>query len=324
MKIIIIILAMIFSTHTTNYQLPTTKLGVTFSPMYAKYLGLDWQKIYLASLDQLKIKFFRIPTYWNTIELAPSQYNFDEVDLMVKEAEKRGVKIMMVVGMRQPRWPECHPPQWAKQLSLSQRQQQTLKFVAATIQRYQNSPVITAWQVENEPFVSWFGENCDPPDDQFLQKEIQLVRSLSPQHPIVVTESGEWSTWVKAMKNSDILGISLYRKAHNPNFGYITYPFPSWMYTLKSNLVRKFFAFQNQQTIIAELQAEVWADQGVIDTPIETQLKLFNAKELQQNVQYAQKTGFGEIYLWGVEWWFYMSDQGHPEYLDYAKGIFKR
>ena len=43
--------------------------GVTFSLPYARdTLGLDWQKAYLAVLDDLKVGHIRIPAYWTELE----------------------------------------------------------------------------------------------------------------------------------------------------------------------------------------------------------------------------------------------------------------
>lgn len=301
---------------TSHLPPPTSNLGVTFSPMYAKYLGLDWQKTYISSLDDLKIRNLRIPTYWSQIENNPGRVDFSEVDFMVQQASLRGVQLIMVVGARQPRWPECHYPDWAKKISISERQQKTLQFIQTTINKYGSNPTITAWQVENEPYASWFGEGCDHPDPQFLQSEVSLVKNLDPKRPIIITDSGEWSLWTKASQNADILGISVYKKAFNPNLGYLDYPFPIWSYILKSKLVGK-------KTIISELQAEAWTKQGAKETDPDEAAKRFTVQNLKNNVQFAQKTNFSQIYLWGLEWWYFMAEHGHPEYLEYARTIFK-
>lgn len=298
------------------------KYGVTFSPNYARYLKLDWQKTYLQILDELKVKHLRLPSFWDTIQKDPVKDDFSEVDFMLSEAEKRGAQVVLVLGGRQPRWPECHIPAWAKRLPLIERQQRTYVFVKKVVERYKDREVISAWQVENEPFVSWFGESCDPPDKDFLKKEIELVKKLDPERLIIVTDTGEWSLWKDAMQASDILGISLYRKAHNPYFGYTTYPLPTFFYPVKSNIVRKIFAPQNQKTIIAELQTEPWTQKAIPDTSLEEQTRLFSVNDLKNNINYAKKTGFDEIYLWGVEWWFWADKMGYPQYLEYAKTLF--
>jgi hypothetical protein len=50
--------------------------------------------------------------------------------------------------------------------------------------------------------------------------------------------------------------------------------------------------------------------------------KIFSARDFKKYVNFAQKTGFDEVYLWGVEWWYFMKEKGYPEYLEYAKNLF--
>lgn len=317
---VIVILGWVFE---KTQPISQVKYGVSFSPRYARYLKLDWQKVYIQILDDLKVKKLRLPSYWTSLQPDSEEFDFSETDFMLLEAEKRGVEVILVVGARQPRWPECHIPDWAKNLSVENRQQKTLEFVQKVVERYKGNTSIKAWQVENEPFVNWFGEKCEDLDSVFLQKEIALVKKLDPKKPIVITESGEWSFWNKAMKISDILGISLYRKVHNPIFGNTAYPIPSFAYHLKSDLIRKMFAPNNQKTILSELQAEPWFEKGVLDTSLDEQIGLFSLEDFKSNVQYAQKTGFNEVYLWGIEWWYWISLQGHTGYLDFAKTLFE-
>jgi hypothetical protein len=151
------------------------------------------------------------------------------------------------------------------------------------------------------------------PDEDFLKKEVELVRILNGK-PIIVTDSGELGFWITPMKLSDIFGTTLYRKVYDKTFGYITYPYPSIFYNLKSTVVRALFAKNNQKTIIVELQAEPWlAKNG--QSP-------FSVEDFKKNINYAKQTGFDTTYLWGVEWWYFMEKSGHPQYLEYAKSLF--
>lgn len=296
--------------------------GVTFSPDYAQNLGLDWKQTYLKTLDELKVKNLRIPSYWKNIEPAEGKFDFSEDDFMVSEAEKRGAKLIMVVGMKQPRWPECQPPNWAYDLSLEDRKNKTLELVKTVVEKYKTSPAIWAWQVENEPLFK-FGTHCDPPDKYFLKAEVDLVKSLDPQKPVILTDSGEWRPWVEPMQLSDYFGTTMYRSSYNEFLNlYVKLPFPPQFYILKSNLVRKYFAPKNLETINIELQAEPWSATSLYQTPLDTQTNLFSLQDFKDNVEFAKETEFAKIYLWGVEWWFYMAGQGHPEYLNYAKTLF--
>lgn len=323
-KVILILLVIVIAVNVVlgkSYSAQQIKYGVTFSPKYASYLNLDWQKTYLQILDELQVKNLRIPTYWDVLEPNSGKYEFSETDFMLEEAAKRGAKVILVLGARQPRWPECHIPTWVKSLTITQRQQKTLEFVAKVVGRYQDHPEIISWQVENEPFLASFGEGCDKADEKFLKTEIDLVRAQS-RKKIIISDSGELGTWIVPMQTSDIFGTTLYRRVYDKFLGYITFPLPPYYYNLKSSMIRRIFAAGNQKTIIVEFQAEPWlAGRNFVSTKEQSQL--FTADQFKSNINYVGKTGFDEVYLWGVEWWYFMAKNGHPEYLNFAKTLFK-
>ena len=324
--VVVAVLTLTFAGQTLfnkTYHFPQKMIfGVTFSPVYAQYLHLDWKQTFIKTLDELRVRDFRIPTYWNNLEKERDEFNFEEVDFMLSEAEKRGAKIILVVGFRQPRWPECYLPDWAASLSLEEKRDRILQFVQKTVERYENNSSIWAYQVENEPFLPFFGENCDRRDPDFLKKEVDLVRSLSDK-PIIITASGELEIWITQMQLSDIFGTTLYREVYNPLIGYVSYPILPYFYNLKSQIIRKVFAPQNQKTIISELQAEPWLIGETLTYDPKRQTELFPVNKLIANIDYARKVGFDRAYLWGVEWWYWMEKMGYPEYLEYAKTLFR-
>lgn len=296
------------------------KLGVTFSPRYAAYMKLDWRKVYINILDDLKVRSLRIPTYWDILQPEPLKYEFAETDYMLQEADKRGARVILVLGERQPRWPECHIPAWAKSLKVEERREKLLQFIQKVVERYKNHPEVWAWQVENEPLLGNFGEGCDIPDKEFLKSEVGLVRRFSDK-PIIMTDSGELGWWVTSMQLSDIFGTTLYRQVYDNLFGNVTYPLPPAFYSLKSNLIR-IFASDSRNTIIVELQAEPWLADGTF-VSAEQQAKLFTTENFKNYINFAEKTGFDEVYLWGVEWWYFMKEKGYPEYYNFAKTLFR-
>lgn len=328
LKLIIIAISLIiavfyvlsFISQITNPPAKKIKYGVTFSQNAAKYLKLDWKQTYIRVLEDLKLKYIRIPSYWTSIEEVRGVFDFNETDFLVNEADKRGVKIILTLGIKQPRWPECHVPDWVRDLTVEQRQQKTLELIENVVKRYKSSNSIYAWQVENEPFFYPFGDNCYPPDAVFLKKEVNTVKKLD-NRPVIISETGELALWNKQMKLSDIFGTTVYRTVWNPVTGYFNYPLLPGFYSLRSNFFR-IFAPANHKTIIVELQSEPWIPaNNPVNTPIDKQIKIFPVKNLENNINYAKKTGFDEIYLWGVEWWYFMKENGHPEYWNYVKTL---
>jgi len=97
--------------------------GVNFSIKQVLFLELDPQETYLAILDDLKAKNIKISVHWDLVEPQANQYDFEYLDWQVAEAEKRNAQLILAIGMKTPRWPECHLPQWAMNLSKEQQQE---------------------------------------------------------------------------------------------------------------------------------------------------------------------------------------------------------
>lgn len=321
LKLLGICLVLVFSFLFIGWNKPVKNInwGVVFSQRHAQYMGLDWKENYLAILDDLKAKNLKLIAYWDLIEKEPGIYDFSDLDWQIKEAEKRGAKVLLVVGRRVPRWPECFIPQWA----LSPKdihKEALLEYISAVVQRYKDSPAIWAWQVENEPFFP-FGK-CPPPDKELLKKEIELVKSLDNHNrPVVVTESGEIPLWFKAAKFGDIVGHTLYRKVWISELHtYFKYPFPPVYYGRKVWLVKTIF---KKPVICVELQAEPWGPVLLYDLPIEEQKKTMDLEKFRKVIEFAKNTGEDTFYLWGVEWWYWLKEkQNQPQIWNEAQKLF--
>lgn len=301
-----------------TFTSPTgTTFGFTFSTMYAEELGLDWRQTYLAMLDDLGVRLFRIPVYWNRVESVQNKYDWSEIDWQLAEADTRDAKIILAVGRRLPRWPECHDPAWVPEADL---EAELLAYITATVERYREHPQIIAWQVENEPFLGIFGE-CPVLDEELLQKEIALVRSLDPTRPIMVTESGELSSWKHGARLADIVGVSMYENTWNEIWGYFNYPLPPGFYFYKKNNIEH--TFPKTKVISSELQAEPWTPVPMLEFPVDKQFESIDLAKVQRNVAFAQNTGFDTVLLWGAEWWYWLKmTQNHPEIWEFGKSLF--
>ncbi|HNU96811.1 MAG TPA: beta-galactosidase [Candidatus Portnoybacteria bacterium] len=302
------------------------KWGVTFSKGYASDFESDWRKMFLAILDDLKVKNFRLIAYWNEIEKQKGEYDFSELDWQINEVSKGGGEIILAIGKRLPRWPECHIPEWAQNLSKEEQEESIVAYIKETVNRYKNNSNIKIWQIENEPFLRTFGI-CPKLDKEFLDKEITLVKYLDASsleagqaRPIMITESGEFSTWIGGARRADIVGTSIYRTIYG-KLGYVTYPIPSVFYRKKTNLIKSLF---NVGRIIGiEIQAEPWGKNPVKQMDKKESDISMSFEKFNQVIKYAQNTGFNEMYLWGVEWWYWMKQKGDDSYWNRAKELFK-
>lgn len=291
--------------------------GVTFSRKYAEDLGLDWREVYLAILDDLEVKQLRLPIYWDEIEKEKDVFTFADYDFMISEGSKRNVKMIVNIGWRLPRWPECHAPGWTNQESISDTQKRVLIMLEKTIKRYKNNQAIVYWQLENEPFLNFFG-NCPPSDEEFFKKELALVKSLD-KRLIMVSGPGELNMWRKESKYGDIFGTTMYRVVWNRWLGYTLYPLPPSFYRFKAWLVN--IAPANR--IIAELQAEPWVPQGKIIHLSKSEADYsFSLDRFKSNLSYAKKTKFNKAYLWGVEWWYWQYLHGNKSFWELARELF--
>ncbi len=288
--------------------------------------GLNFKETYLALLDDLGVRNIKLITHWDLIEPEEGDYNFEDLDWQIRVAEEKGAKLLLVIGMKTGRWPECHIPEWAKNLNKEEQQKEILEMIEEVVLRYRDRVSVGAWQVENEPFFP-FGE-CPWVDKNFLKKEIDLVKSLdynpptaNQKRPILISDSGEGSLWINAAKFGDIVGTTLYKKVWFRQLGnYIYYPFPPTFYWRKAQLIEKIF---NKKVVVVELQAEPWGPELLYESPLEEQEKTMNLERFKANIEFAEKTGLDEFYLWGGEWWFWMKEkQGQPEIWNEARKLF--
>ncbi len=281
------------------YDKDNLAYGVTFSHKQAIALGLDWKKTYLAILDDLGVRKMRLAAYWDAIEPERGRFEWDYLDWQIDEAEKRGVEVILAVGGRLPRWPECHFPEWTKTQKIELRQESTLAYMQVVVGRYKNREAIIYWQVENEPFLPNFGE-CPPLDSAFLDREAELIRSLDTR-PVMMTDSGELSLWVPAAKRADIFGTTMYLDTYSEKLkSYIHYPIEPGFFRFKKNIA-KLFAAPNKWIVI-ELQAEPWGPIPFQYLSAEERAITMDLEKFINIIEFARKAGFQEFYLWGAEW----------------------
>jgi len=293
--------------------------GVNFSQKHTENLGLDWKETYLALLDDLGIKNIKIAVHWDLIEPNEGEYYFGDLDWQIQKAEEKDVKTLLVIGMKTPRWPECHIPNWAVESNKESQQKSILELLEKIVLRYKGENSIWAWQIENEPFFA-FGD-CPWYDEEFLKKEIELVKSLD-NRSVIISDTGEFSFWFKSAKLGDIVGITMYRKVWSKEIKrYIGLPFPATFYSKRAYIVKKLF---NKDVICVELQAEPWGPSLLYDSPIEEQAKTMNIIQFRKNIKFARKTGLDKFYFWGAEWWYWMKEkQEEPDIWNEAKKLFK-
>ena len=328
--VILVFCAVLFVLSFDFYPAKNFTYGVSFSRFHADELGLDWKETYLAILNDLKVKHFRFSAHWPMVEPEEGKYNFQELDFQIKEAQKAGASVILAIGRRLPGWPECHEPEWLSRQLLTINDQQTaekykqeriLKYVEAVINRYKDYDNIIYWQVENEPFLTFFSRSaCGKLNKDFLKKEIAFVKSIDPKRPILITDSGELGTWFQAYNSGDIFGTSMYLYVWNRVIGPFRYPIRPSFFRIKQNIAKLLLG--NKPSIVIELSAEPWLLQPIADAPIEIQLQRMDLNKFMEMTKFSSQTGFDTFYFWGVEWWYWLKIKGsHDEIWNQAQKI---
>lgn len=281
-------------------------IGVSFSDKRSREMGLDWKANYIALLDDLGIKHYRLMSYWDEYEVERGKFDFTDLDWQLDEAAKRGATVSLGIGLRQPRWPECHQPAWTEQLSGHEWKQALYAYNEVVMKRYENHPAVVSWQLENEGMNDWFG-TCDRADRTRLIEEYELAKrwsnkpvwmSLSDQHGLPLGQP--WP---------DKFGYSVYRTVWNekigPVKGYMTYPTPIWYHKLRAAVIN---AYTGRDIFIHELQLEPWAAIDTMSVSIEEQNKSMDLDKIEDNLHFARMIGAKDIYTWGGEWWYWRKE----------------
>lgn len=294
------------------------QFGVTFSSRFARDLGLDAPKVLRALFEDLGVRKVRIPVYWDVVERERGRFDFSDIDWQLDMAKQYNAEVILAVGQKVPRWPECFVPAWANTDVL--KNEAAIRFIQETIGRYKNRSEVSLWQIENEPFLA-FGV-CPPISGETLDREVAAARAEDTSRLILTTDSGELSTWIPAASRGDVFGTTLYRKLWSNRFGYITYPIGPNFFRFKEQLVRLFT--QQKHFMVIELQAEPWANGSLTDVSLDEQWKTMNAEQLMENVRYARQVGFSDVYLWGAEWWYWLKEKKEtPALWNAARSIFR-
>jgi len=303
--------------------------GYNFSNKYAQELDLDWRKVFDLILAELPSKKFRLVVYWNDVQPVKGSYNYSDIKYQLDKLEKYpDSEVIMVIGRKVIRYPECHEPGWWQNIrDENEREKELLTYIEKTVNELKGYKSIKYWQVENEALFP-FGECTDMKNLRgLLKQEVELVRKLDPTRQIIIQDSGEGGFWKTSNDLGDIVGISMYRKVwfdfggtlDNWSFQ-IKYPVGASFYKIKADLLGIPF----EKIKATEVQAEPWGPVRNYLLTTQESDKSMSQEDFDGIIEFTRNSGFKEAHLWGVEWWYHMKVfHNKPYYWEKAKNNFK-
>ena len=312
-------------THTTH-----PKVGFTFVSANAVWNGYQPAVALAELLHKLHPDLVRIPIYWDSVASSNGSLDFGAVDALLATVTASNshhranpTQVILVAGVRNLAWPEVHLPSWVETgaaLDLAQITSSPayLAYLEGTFQHYATSPLLYAWQVENEPLDSTNDQLGDVAlGGNTVADEVALLKKIDPAHRAIITTYNSASvdldlhatsffSWLydllpgpkpaghpkPALSLGDVLGLDIYVDTPSTPLAdagvtqRIGWKAASLAYWADQ-------AFQEGKELwITEMQASTWNGEAG-----------FSPEDLLESAQQYAGTGASVVLLWGVEDW---------------------
>ena len=293
-----------------------TNYGVSFSIKAAREMDLDPKACLKSSLKDLGVRRLRLMSYWDEHEKIQGVYDFTELDWQLELAGKYGAEITLCLGLKQPRWPESHWPEWAKESPKDEWQTHLMNYMKTVVNRYKTNKNVVSWQLENEARLKSFGLQGNF-DRKRLINEFKLVKELDSR-PLIMSTSDSFGLPVFG-PTPDEYGFSIYRYFFR-NGRYRHAHRAALFYKIRAALIT---LLTRRPVFIHELQAEPWGPEGTQNLSLEEQYKSMDLTKIKEAIEYAHATNLYPIDLWGLEWWYYLKTKHNEKKIwEYLKEVF--
>jgi hypothetical protein len=303
-------------------------VGFSFSPEISYAADRDPAQDLTRLLDATDPDLVRLPIYWDAVQPSPDQLDFSSVDDLLVVIAVHNVtaahmtRVVLTVGARNFLYPELHEPVWAGPreqpfLARAQAGDTYRAYFDASITRYRDSPLVYAWQVENEPldYVGNVSTGADQITADQMAWEVGEVHRLDPNHQAVVTTYNAmnasldmlqlWSPSMfgqsghpeAALDVGDVLGLDLY--VDGPNISYrhlltidVREEWKEQALSFWTDRATK----QGKEVWLAEMQAQPWGAETTF-TPADLIASAVDYRGQPMQV----------VLMWGVDTW--LADQ---------------
>ncbi|TMB79194.1 MAG: hypothetical protein E6J46_04365 [Chloroflexi bacterium] len=326
--VVVIAAALALGSEVWPHDAPAPPLaGFSFSPLISEYADRDPIQDLKQLLAATEPDLVRLPIYWESVGTNRGQLDFSSVDALLdvigehNQRSRHQTRVVLTLGARNFLFPELHEPAWAglrQQPFLDEAQSgiDYRDYFETSITRYRDSPLLYAWQVENEPLDyvgnDFTGEDRISPAQ--LAWEVDAVHRLDPDHKAVLTTYNGLNTTVdmvqismpqllqpfgpnghpsEILNSADALGLDLYIDGPNIPFRHLT------SIELRTQWKQQAVAFwadraktAGKELWIAEMQAQPWHDSNTF-TPADLVASAVDYRQERPQV----------VLMWGVETW---------------------
>jgi hypothetical protein len=304
-------------------------VGFSYSPVLSRWANRDPASDLASLLATTQPDLVRLPVYWDETQPTPDSLDYSSIDSLLAavtahdRTSSRQTRVILTIGARNFLYPELHAPAWAGQrlqpeLGYAQEGTAYRTYFEATLVRYRSSPLLYAWQVENEPFD--FVVNETTGDDQIspaqIQWEIREVHGLDPSHRAVTTTYDGWNVMIdwlqlnatgvlaalngypsghpgEALSAGDALGLDIYVDGPSTPLRFASVALrTSW----KVEAIRFWSGVakaENKEVWLTEMQAQPWGSAS----------DRFSIGDLLATAAAYRQDPLQVVLLWGVETW---------------------
>ncbi len=325
---LMVVAALLLGSESWPQAAPAPPLaGFSYSPLISQYAGRDPAQDLARLLDATKPDLVRLPVYWEVVEPEPDVLDFSSVDQLLDVVGAHNAnspvqtRVVLTIGARNFLYPELHEPAWAgarQQPDLAEAQTGVAyrAYFDASITRYGDSPLLYAWQVENEP-LDYVGNDLTGADQitpEQLAWEVGEVHLVDPNHQVVITTYNGMNVGVDmlqiflpeavrgvgpsghpegALETGDALGLDLYVDGPNVSFRHLT------TMALRAQWKEETISFwadraskQGKSLWLAEMQAQPWGDSTT-----------FRPQDLVASAVDYRQEPLQVVLMWGVDTW---------------------
>jgi hypothetical protein len=325
---VVLVAALLLGSESPSPPIPPAPLvGFSYSPLMSEWIegnpNSDLNELLAAADPDL----VRLPIYLDDVEPTPGYLDFSSVDQLLGVVAEHNLtashptRVILTIGARNFMYPELHTPYWAgpreqPSLGIMQAGDAYRLYFDASLQRYGSSPLLYAWQVENEAFD--YVVNQFTGDDQIspvqMGWEVAEAHRLDPAHRVVTTTFDGWNVlvdWLQltapavatlrgysghpgpTLDAGDALGLDIYVDGPSTPYRVSSVALRT---SLKADAISYWAGLaraQNKEVWLTEMQAQPWGDSAAG----------FTTQDLLTSAATYRQEPLSVVLLWGAETW---------------------